>query len=213
MFTKRWKALTVGLLAAALFSPLGVAGANPNMAGASSPEEAVRILIETLYNPSAGNKPCNALNGQFADCPVTARLLQRLQNPIAGQETGNLVSRSQNPPQSVTITPVDNTGQLAHIDTKWQYGTSSYSITFAVVKEADGWRVDDSYCTGAPQTSIYNPPTGPCQVVDNTVPGIPRTGNGDLGYVEFAILGGLLVLSGVVMVVARREVEQATETQ
>lgn len=43
--------------------------------------------------------------------------------------------------------------------------------------------VDNSYCTCHPDTSIYNAPTGPCEVraispgpIPGTVPGVPRTG-------------------------------------
>ena len=34
---------------------------------------------------------------------------------------------------------------------------------FVVGRQDDGWRVDDAYCAGRPQTSIYNPPAGPCR--------------------------------------------------
>jgi len=100
------------------------------------------------------------LTGRLDDCPITARLRDRLTRPVAGVETGNLVSRSQNPPQSLDVTqvklPADAT--VANVNTRWVYGSDEYTITFVVHKEAGGWLVDDLYCLNTPGSSIYNPP-------------------------------------------------------
>jgi hypothetical protein len=212
MFTRRWKAIQVTLLIPALLllaSSLTTAYAQ----GASTPTEAAQTLIKPFYDPSAGNQPCNALSGKLQDCPVTARLLQRLQNPERNVGTGNLVSRSQNPPSSVSVSLMDNNGQTARVSTVWQYGAGgSYTIIFVVVKQANGWAVDDSYCSGgsanqAQSTSIYIPPVGPCPLANvqtatgtatATVPGVPRTGAG--GYPDYAwpaLLAVLALLAGL----------------
>ena len=177
MFTKTWKALLVMLFGVMLIAPQNPASAAPGAVGAATPEAAVSTLIKALHDPSASGVACNALTGQLDDCPITARLRTRLQNPKP-EENGNLVSRSQNPPGSVTVTLVDNDGQAAHVNTKWEYGASSYTITFVVVKGADGWLVDDSYCAGKPETSIYNSPVGPC-TTDTTSPGTSTGGEGN----------------------------------
>lgn len=190
MFAKTWKALLVMLFGVMLIAPQNSVSAAPVAAGAATPEAAVSTLIKALQDPAATGVACNALTGQLDDCPITARLRTRLQNPTP-EENGNLVSRSQNPPSSVAVTLVDSDGQTARVNTKWEYGASSYTITFVVVKGADGWLVDDSYCAGNPQTSIYNSPVGPCSMDASSpgtsaggesatnVPGMPNTGAGD----------------------------------
>ena len=212
MFTRRWKAIQVTLLIPAILllaSSLTTAYAQ----GASTPTEAVQTLIRPFYDPSAGNQPCNALSGKVQDCPVTARLLQRLQNPVRNVGTGNLVNRSQNPPSGVSVSLMDNDGQTARVSTLWQYGAAgSYTIIFVVVKQANGWAVDDSFCADASgdvaqSTSIYNPSVGPCPVANlqtpngtatATVPGVPRTGAaGHPDYTWPALLGILGLLAGV----------------
>jgi hypothetical protein len=133
--------------------------ATSTIVAAATPLEAVETLLKPFYSQGASSSTCNALSGKFEGCPITARLLNRLKNAT---ENGNIISRSQNPPQNITLSLVDNDGQTAHVNTTWHIGTGSYTITFVVVKVADGWQVDDSYCAGQPDTSIFSPPTGPC---------------------------------------------------
>src|SRR5262245_23337939 len=76
--------------------------------GAATPSQAVHALVDPLATPgpSSGAPGCNALTGQLADCPITARLRSRLSSPIPDVETGNLVSRSQNPPAALDVAQV-----------------------------------------------------------------------------------------------------------
>ena len=194
MFRKQWKAILVMLFGVMLIAPQNPASAAPNGAGAATPEAAVSTLIKALQDPAATGVACNALTGQVDDCPITARLRTRLQNPVAG-ENGNLVSRSQNPPSAVSVAVIyldsETNPRIAHVNTKWEFGTSFYVITFVVVKQADGWLVDDSYCAGSPETSIYNSPVAPCPTDTispgtssggesaPTLPGMPNTGTGE----------------------------------
>ncbi len=132
---------------------------------AATPLEAVETLIKPFHTP--GNIPdaCNALTGQVRACPVTERLRNRLEQPIPLQENGSLVSRSQNPPRGLRIMLVENTQDRALLNVRWTYGLRgelSYTITFVVQGQGGKWLVDDSYCAGQPETSVHNPPVGPC---------------------------------------------------
>jgi hypothetical protein len=130
--------------------------------GTATPLQAVITLVRPFLSPGPGTNACNALTGRIRSCPISARLRYRLQHYQRG-ENGNLVCRCQNPPRALHWTQTDTNGFVAHVSTRWLYGASSaYTITFVVGREEDGWRVDDAYCGGRPQTSVYNPPTGPC---------------------------------------------------
>ena len=195
------------VLSAVVLCLVSVGAVAAQAGGATSPAEAVRALVRPLAGAESPGG-CNTLTGQVGDCPVTARLRTRLQNPQPGVETGNLVSRSQNPPRAVEVAevklPADAT--VAQVNTRWEYGTSAqrfeYTITFVVRQEAGGWLVDDTYCLNDPGTSIFNPPTGPCALsVTNPVPGMPTTGAGqDRSLSGLLLLGIGLVTLGLVAV-------------
>ena len=205
MFIRQVKLLSLALAASALLLLPLSAGAAPNAVGASTPEEAVSIIVAPFYTPGQNDAACNALTGKLDGCPLRPRLLDRLQHPIVGVETGNLISRSQNPPQTVRVSLIDNDGSMAHVDTRWDFGAGYYSITFVVIKEAGAWNIDDSYCTGHPQTSIYQSPTGPCDIVTvpssggtGSVPGLPNTGGatGPSGLAFLLMISIMAMLSG-----------------
>jgi hypothetical protein len=163
----RSRALVIALSVLALSLSLAPAGvtAAPTMPpkGTATPLRAVVALIAPFSNPAAGHNACNALTGRVATCPITPRLLYRLEHPIRFKENGNLICRCQNPPRAVRWMQTDNNGFLAHVNVHWMYlATNSYTVTFVVAHQDDGWRVDDAYCAGDPTTSIYEPPTGPC---------------------------------------------------
>jgi hypothetical protein len=132
-------------------------------------------LIAPFSNPAAGPNACNALTGRVGTCPITPRLLYRLAHPIRFKENGNLVCRCQNPPRAVRWMQTDNNGFVAHVNVRWMYlATNSYTVTFVVARQDDGWRVDDAYCAGDPTTSIYEPPTGPCASGSGSSMGLSR---------------------------------------
>lgn len=199
MNIKKWRLLGLVLFALSIL----VLPAAALAAGTATPEEAVSALVKPFYTPGAGGGTCDAVTGKVDGCPVTTRLLDRLQHPDSGPGSGNIVGRTQNPPQSVSISLLDNNGQTSRVNTRWQYGSSSYTITFVATKQADGWAVDDSYCAGHPETSIYNAPTGPCQADTTSTPGMPNTGNPEVDVLSIVLLtvGGLVVLAGVVLTV------------
>jgi hypothetical protein len=120
-------------------------------------------LIAPFYNPAAGHNACNALTGRVRTCPITPRLLYRLEHPMRFKENGNLVCRCQNAPRAVRWAQVDDNGFVAQVNVRWMYlAANSYTMSFVVARQNDGWRVDDAYCAGDPKTSIYEPPAGPC---------------------------------------------------
>lgn len=194
-------ALAMAMLGGMLLLPCTSVGAQA-ASGVSTPEQAVRSLVEPFYNPAAGSNACNAVSGQLAACPLTTRLRARLQGAT---ENGNIVSRSQNPPRGVAIMPIKSDGQIAHVASVWNYGSSSYSITFTVVKQDSGWFVDDSFCSADPSSSIYNPPTGPCplDLRGEPVPGMPNTGEEVFPiFIVLAVLGALLTIGAGVLLLA-----------
>ncbi len=145
-----------------------VAGGRPVLASgheAATPLEAVETLIKPFYTP--GNIPdtCNALTGQVRACPVTERLRNRIEQSNQSGETGNLVSRSQNPPQGLSFMVVEETQERVLLNVRWTYGSQgelSYTITFVVQGQGSKWLVDDAYCAGQPESSVHNPSVGPC---------------------------------------------------
>jgi hypothetical protein len=163
MKTKQWM-IPAGTLGAVVLTLLPLPAAAAPAFGTATPLQAVVTLLRPFYSGVAGNAlACNALRGQVLACPITARLRYRLEHPIRFKENGNLVCRCQNPPRAVRWMQTDNNGFVAHVNVRWMYlATNSYTSTFVVARQDDGWRVDDAYCAGRPQTSIYNPPTGPC---------------------------------------------------
>ena len=178
----------LSILGALVLSLLTVAVVAAQAAGATNPSAAVQVLVQPFVAAGSPQAGCNALTGQVADCPVTARLRARLQSPIPGVETGNLVSRSQNPPAVLEVAQIKlaEGATEAQVNTRWGYGASPNQaetiITFVVRKEAGGWLVDDSYCQNNLSTSIHNPPVGPCPVTAvGDVPGMPTTGAGTGG--------------------------------
>lgn len=202
-------------LVAAIVMPLLLLGtyaggvAHAQSAGAATPEKAVTALVNPFADPAAGNNACNALTGRVDDCPVTEQLRTRLQHPIVNVETGNLVSRSQNPPSNLTVSLVDIIGDTARVNTHWEYGSSqAYNIEFIVKNVGGKWLVADTFCEGNPHTSIFRTPTGPCSAESAAAaeaaatPGMPNTGAADDRYAMPLALGLLVIAAGFSIVFA-----------
>jgi hypothetical protein len=50
---------------------------------------------------------------------------------------------------------VTNNGRVARVDTRWYFGAIWYSSTFVVLRRSQQWIIDDVYCVGHPETSVY----------------------------------------------------------
>ncbi|HZS15368.1 MAG TPA: hypothetical protein VFC09_12290 [Candidatus Dormibacteraeota bacterium] len=113
--------------------------------------------------PSATGHACGATQHHYDNCPVTARLAQRLDaNPTPGAEP---LCRCQNTWQSssvsVTQTP-DPSVWMVHV--VLVFGpAATVKIDLLVRRTAAGWLADDTSCTGqGSQTSIYSAAPPPC---------------------------------------------------
>lgn len=117
---------------------------------------------EYLY-PSAAGYACGALQHHYDNCPVTARLAQRLDSgPTPGAEP---LCRCQNTWQqssiSVTQTP-DPSVWTVHVVLTFGPG-ATVKIDLLVRRTAAGWLADDTTCTGqGSATSIYSATPPPC---------------------------------------------------
>ena len=130
--------------------------------GSWTPVRAVAALVGPMATPGS-QAACQVISGEVEACPITSRLRYRLAH-YQRDENGNIVSRAQNAPRAIRYAQGASNSFVARVDTRWVYGASeAYTITFVVVRQDDGWRVDDAYCAGRPATSIYNPPVGPCR--------------------------------------------------
>jgi hypothetical protein len=117
-------------------------------AGTATPLQAVLALVPPFSTQGPALGTCNALGGQVAACPVTARLRYRLQHPVRPQENGNLICRCQNPPRGMRVARTDRNPFVAHVNTRWVFGASrAYTITFVVARQDAGWRVGNTYCS------------------------------------------------------------------
>jgi hypothetical protein len=133
----------------------------------ADPVTAVKLL--NPFDAAARHSPCYPNRAPYhgfaaPGCPVTGRLKRRLQaNPTSGPGGGaDPICRCQNTPQRATTYHLDsNTGKLAHVTARF-YFTPPVDMTFVVVRQRRGWRVDDVYCAGRPGMSIYQSPVQPC---------------------------------------------------
>ncbi len=166
-------------LALALVATTGLASrASATVAtprGASTPLQAVAALVTPFYDSAVERAArrdggCDPVTGALAACPLTPRLRARLPIDEAMRYSANPICRCQNPARTVRLAQIYDDGRAAYIITRWFYGPAdpgpgdhAYRITFALVRQPDGWDVDDTYCTGqARTTNLYLSSVGPC---------------------------------------------------
>jgi hypothetical protein len=166
---QRWtSSLILGTCLFGLLPALSAGAALPVTRTAASPGtttavQAVAALLAAFTKPSVSHA-CDAVRGAVDACPITPRLRYYLQHPPRTAGGGaNLVCRCQNPPRFIHWQQRDNNGYQAHVTTLWTYGAGAKpNITFVVARQAPGWSVDDTYCAGRPETSLFVIPAGPC---------------------------------------------------
>lgn len=153
-------AIVVGI--ATLVAPNGGVYARPS-AVPQSPEKAVGLLLGLgPYTSTACHK-----GPQYSiarGCPITPRLQRRLQgNP--GIEA-NPVCRCQAVPINVMYFTLSKTGSAAVVRARLVYSDSAIRLTFVVLHQRDGWRVDDIYCTEGRRsaTTVYRARLADCGV-------------------------------------------------
>ena len=130
-------------------------------AGAVAPRQAVSILVTPYIHGARTTWRCNVMTHTLRACPVTARLRYRLLHPdrpapgCMGSCTLDPICRCQNQVPSLRIRVIDNNGQVVHVNTRWDFYQSSFTITATVLRRPGGWLVDNLYCAGRPGTTIY----------------------------------------------------------
>ena len=149
-------------------------GGQPAVAGTSTPVQAVASLLKGyVYRQAARQRlarlagprfpTCRPVppEGGITPCPVTPRLRYRLNHPdrpapgCLGSCTPDAICRCQNTAINIIMRSLDNNGLVAHIHTRWGYYQSALRLTFTVLHGYGGWLVDDVYCTGRPDTTVY----------------------------------------------------------
>ncbi len=156
------------MLVACSMSPAGAARAT---SASTSPLGAVRTLVivprTQQYACARAYWPGSEKGAFGSACPITARLRAwLLAHPIG--PSGGFGAR---PPQNVldgdpicrcqasivnAALHVDGvTTTSARVTATIKYGLTPPRITFVVLHRAGSWRVDDAFCQGRPQTSIY----------------------------------------------------------
>ncbi len=138
--------------------------------GSSNPPQATQptsqdlVKVATRVYPLNGDRyvTCDFGYGgstRYSNCPVTARLSDRLQTVFAGYVSApEPLGAGQDPEWPVESITADRsgTGGVAHVVlTKPPTGSSRYDLV--IIKSAGKLLVDDVYCTGADRatSSIY----------------------------------------------------------
>lgn len=168
---RRTTSVLQGIIAGAamLFFPISPCGAAA-LAMPAHPQTAVRILLVVQNN---ARYPCarafwqHNLRSAFGPrCPITPRLRRWLRShPIGASGPGTRprnvlgaydpICRCQNYVRTVRFHTDSKTRSVARVTANIQFYLERQRITFVVRHASDGWRVDDAYCAGRPQTSIY----------------------------------------------------------
>ena len=144
---------------------------------ASSPVQAVRALLHGYVYTASGHpgmqvapafRTCFPSGGHVRACPLTTRFLNRLRHPdprpkgCLGGCTLDPVSRAENTTYWIALTVVGNNGTTAVVNTRWSFDQGKHRLTYTVLRTEFGWQVDDSYCTGHPETTMYRVPVRSC---------------------------------------------------
>jgi hypothetical protein len=136
----------------------------------AQPQTAVRILLvvrHTARYPCARAEWKRTETSAFGPrCPITPRLRRWLRaHPSGPSGPGTRpptvlgdydpICRCQNDVRTVRFHTDSDSGGVARVTATIAFYPEAQRITFVVLHAPDGWRVDDTYCAGRPQTSIY----------------------------------------------------------
>ena len=161
---------------------------------AATPVEAVTILVSSGTPQGPVRSGCEPTRRTYTACPVTDRFLQRLEY-LSQAAFGEPISRGsgQDLSPSVRVAEIERNGDVALVDAGFEGGVSTVTLTYVVRGQGGTWLVDDSYCAGKPETTIYGAPRPilPCGVSPAPLPATAGT-----SFVSSVwALGGLLIVS------------------
>jgi hypothetical protein len=111
---------------------------------------------------SSSGRPCGSASTDFAECPYTARLKQRLlENPVP---YGNPLCRCQNAYSTVRVTATPaGTGFTEHVILNYGPGNTEH-LDLIIVKSNTKWLIADITCTGkGDSTSLFAANPGLCE--------------------------------------------------
>ncbi len=171
---------------------------------AATPVEAVRILVSGGTPQGPVRSGCELTRRTYQTCPVTDRFLRRLER-LSQAAFGEPISRGsgQDLSPSVRVTEIENTGTAALVNAGFESGLPTVTITFVVRGQRGQWLVDDSYCAGRPETTIYAAPN-PIPPCSGSAAALPNTaGSSTLTYAWLLAVSGLVVF-GTGLAVRRR---------
>lgn len=135
------------------------AGDTRNTTHAATPLQAVRMVVRPYFVPGYTFANCTKLSPRVhpnLTCPETARLRRWLHvRRLPMGDSGLPFCRCQSGARTVQIRLLESNGRVAHVNAWWDLGPGSFTDTFVVVRQGAGWLVDDEYCGGRPQTSVY----------------------------------------------------------
>lgn len=116
--------------------------------GAPTPVSAVKALVRIA---GIRNQRCRL---DWKCVPMTQRLIRRVKTIEAREHGVDPLIRAQNVAQRNDVRLLSKGG--SHALVQWiAHFHPALRLTFVVKHTANGWRLDDSYCSGRPSTSLY----------------------------------------------------------
>ena len=186
--------IVLALLVVAAFAAGAGRSVFANGPAAATPVEAVRILVSGGTPQGPVRSGCEPTRRTYQTCPVTDRFLRRLER-LSQAAFGEPISRGSGQDLSprVRVTEIENTGEVALVNALFEPAPPEYIITYVVRGQRGQWLVDDSYCAGRPETTIYASPIPilPCGVSPAAMPN--TAGNSVLTYAWLLAVSGLVV--------------------
>lgn len=189
------KHIVLGLLVVAVFVATSGSVQGSGHA-AATPVEAVTILVSGGTPQGPARSGCSLGQRTYRDCPVTDRMRQRLEQ---GSQAafGEPVSRGSGQDLSprISVAEIERTGDVALVNAGFEGGVARVTLTYVVRGQGRTWLVDDSYCAGRPETTIYTQPNPipPCDVAPASLP--DTAGSPFQSRAWPAILSGLVALT------------------
>jgi hypothetical protein len=145
----RWIGPNVGAICLAVVVATAAIAAPAATHGASTPVAHVKAILSKLR----GHQPRCVHDW---DCiPMTDRIIKRIQAIESHEHGVDPLTRVQNTANRNTYRLLSDKSGVALVE--WvMYLQPTFRLTYVVKHTADGWRIDDNYCSGKPGTSLYS---------------------------------------------------------